>query len=142
MRLFSPSTTLTLTRSVSPGWKSGISLPAVSFVTCSFSSSWIRFMGSLRRQRHVCRRAVLRVVRVGRASTIKHRPCHAVVAPYRMGPQKGGWFKGPEAADRPGGAPDDPSESASTIAWVSPDDPGLDPHLGPGLDPGLARAAA
>src|SRR5215510_9312946 len=51
MRDFSPSTTLTLTSSVSPGWKSGISLPAVSFVTCSCSSCWIRFMGSLRRQR-------------------------------------------------------------------------------------------
>src|SRR5262245_42913380 len=51
MRLFSPSTTLTLTSTVSPGWKSGISLPAVSFATCSCSSCWIRFMGSLRRQR-------------------------------------------------------------------------------------------
>src|SRR5262245_27047013 len=51
MRLFSPSTTLTLTSTVSPGWTSGISLPAVSFVTCSCSNCWIRFMGSLRRQR-------------------------------------------------------------------------------------------
>src|SRR5262245_58645454 len=54
MRLLSPSTTLTLTSSVSPGWKSGISLSAESFVICSFSSCWIRFMGeSLRRQRHI-----------------------------------------------------------------------------------------
>src|SRR5450830_1644642 len=46
MRLLSPSTTLTLTSTVSPGPKSGISLPAESFSTCSFSSVWIRFMGN------------------------------------------------------------------------------------------------
>src|SRR5215470_13434780 len=51
MRDFSPSTTLTLTSTVSPGWKSGMSLLAVSFATCSCSSCWIRFMGNLRRQR-------------------------------------------------------------------------------------------
>src|SRR5450830_885786 len=46
MRLLSPSTTLTLTSTVSPGPKSGISLPAESFSTCSFSSVWMMFMGN------------------------------------------------------------------------------------------------
>jgi hypothetical protein len=31
---------------VSPGWKSGISLPADSFATCSFSISFKRFMAN------------------------------------------------------------------------------------------------
>src|SRR3974390_540089 len=47
MRLLSPSTTLTLTSTVSPGPNSGISLPAESFSTCSFSSCWIMFMGMI-----------------------------------------------------------------------------------------------
>src|SRR5215471_4730013 len=51
MRLRSPSTTLTLTSTVSPGPKSGMSLPADSLATCSASSSWIRFMKRLRRRR-------------------------------------------------------------------------------------------
>src|SRR5437016_8875237 len=46
MRARSPSTTLTLTSTVSPGPKSGISLPAESFAICSCSSSWIRFMAN------------------------------------------------------------------------------------------------
>src|SRR4029453_1220433 len=57
MRVRSPSTTLTLTRTVSPGAKSGISLPAESLAICSCSSSLIRCMGILRRQRRG-RRAV------------------------------------------------------------------------------------
>src|SRR5580692_8035442 len=35
---------LTLTMTVSPGWKSGISLPAESFAICSFSISLSKFM--------------------------------------------------------------------------------------------------
>src|ERR1700752_841802 len=50
MRVRSPSTTLTLTSTVSPGPKSGMSLPAGSLATCSASSSWIRFMKRLRRR--------------------------------------------------------------------------------------------
>src|SRR5919204_6328853 len=46
MRARSPSTTLTLTSTVSPGPKSGISLPAESLAICSCSSSWIRFMAN------------------------------------------------------------------------------------------------
>src|ERR1051326_327922 len=46
MRLRSPSTTLTLTSTVSPGPKSGISLPAESFAICSCSSSRIRSMAN------------------------------------------------------------------------------------------------
>src|SRR5258708_1885221 len=42
MRLRSPSTTLTLTRTVSPGSNGGMVLP--SFVICSCSSCLIRFM--------------------------------------------------------------------------------------------------
>src|SRR4029077_17776924 len=34
----------TLTMTVSPGWKSGISLPAESFAICSFSISLSKFM--------------------------------------------------------------------------------------------------
>src|SRR5581483_3408351 len=45
MRVRSPSTTLTLTMMVSPGWKSGISLPLESLAICSCSSSLIRSMG-------------------------------------------------------------------------------------------------
>ena len=44
MRVRSPSTTLTLTITVSPGSKSGIVLPAESFSSCSFSSCWMMFM--------------------------------------------------------------------------------------------------
>src|SRR5262245_2231997 len=44
IRVRSPSTTLTLTCRVSPGSKSGISLPAESFATCSFSSRSIKFI--------------------------------------------------------------------------------------------------
>src|SRR5262245_30661524 len=51
MRLRSPSTTFTLTSTVSPGPNSGMSLPVDSFATCSFSSCWIRFIGILRRLR-------------------------------------------------------------------------------------------
>src|SRR5262245_23904819 len=46
MRLRSPSTTLTLTSTVSPGPKSGISLPAESLAICSCSISSIRFMAN------------------------------------------------------------------------------------------------
>src|SRR5664280_3894084 len=59
MRLLSPSTTLTLTSTVSPGAKSGMVLPAASFSTCSLSICWMMFMAYL----SVCsasnRRAVL-----------------------------------------------------------------------------------
>src|SRR5665811_1138796 len=44
MRLLSPSTTLTLTSTVSPGPKSGMVLPAESFSTCSLLSVWMRFI--------------------------------------------------------------------------------------------------
>ena len=72
----SPSTIFTLTMTVSPGWKSGISLPAVSLATCSFSSSWIKFMGKSPGQRHPGGARSCRTVRVGRASTIMQRTCH------------------------------------------------------------------
>src|ERR1700682_4470373 len=45
MRVRSPSTTLTLTMTVSPGSNGGMVLPAESFVICSCSSCLIRFMG-------------------------------------------------------------------------------------------------
>src|SRR5690606_9870160 len=41
MRSREPSTTLTLTRSVSPGANSGTSLPPVSLAICSLSNCWI-----------------------------------------------------------------------------------------------------
>src|SRR5665213_2727975 len=44
MRLLSPSTTLTLTSTVSPGAKSGMSLLAESFSTCSLLICWMMFM--------------------------------------------------------------------------------------------------
>src|ERR671919_3088274 len=41
-----PSTTLTLTRMVSPGAKSGSGRPSVSCAICSCSSSWMTFMAT------------------------------------------------------------------------------------------------
>src|SRR5262245_3493391 len=77
MRVRSPSTTLTFTSTVSPGAKSGISLPADSLVTCSCSSFCNKFMGILHRGSAGHQwRASLPVVRVGRASTTPCGVCH------------------------------------------------------------------
>src|SRR5688500_6516593 len=54
----SPSTTLTLMRSVSPGPKFGIWRPSTSFSTCSFSSVCRRFIVSTPRIRHARARQI------------------------------------------------------------------------------------
>src|SRR6266581_7292143 len=73
-----------------------MSLPAVSFATCSCSSCWIRFMGSLRRQRQGLKRAqagsgamFFGFVRVGRASTTKIGFCHVLGPGCGNGPKSG-----------------------------------------------------
>src|ERR1700730_5052957 len=89
MRVRSPSTTLTLTSTVSPGWKSGISLPAESFATCSCSSVLIKFMGILRRQRPHWRAVLLACLDYGAlyANAARLSPfCRLFVgAPCRIG---------------------------------------------------------
>src|SRR4029077_17343823 len=47
MRSRSPSTTLTLTRTVSPGWKRGTGRAATSFAICSASRVCNRFISDL-----------------------------------------------------------------------------------------------
>src|SRR4051812_2873999 len=79
MRVRSPSTTLTLTITVSPGSKSGMVLPAESRSACSLLSVWIRFMAN---SPSAARRSRPRLKGLmsgfGRASTTKPRACHPV----------------------------------------------------------------
>src|SRR5262245_19211496 len=81
MRVRSPSTTLTLTCRVSPGSKSGMSLPAESFAACSCSSCSIKFIGILRRPRRFTRGAHRLLVSGCAGFYAKH----AVLSPFRHG---------------------------------------------------------
>src|ERR1019366_1499457 len=80
MRVRSPSTTLTLTETVSPGSNGGMVLP--SFVICSCSSCLIRFMGVSVGCAGNARRNSAYLIRLlrygfGEAHTIKNVLCHA-----------------------------------------------------------------
>src|ERR1700684_2688346 len=91
MRVRSPSTTLTLTETVSPGSNGGMFL--ASLVICSCSSCLIRFMEvSVGCAGNAGRNSAYQVrlmrLRVGEAHTIKNALCHPF-APARPNPSAG-----------------------------------------------------
>src|SRR5262252_4177431 len=74
--------------SVSPGWKSVISLPAASFAICSFSISLSKFMANSPSAAQASRRSDQAfdrgAKRVGRASTPVGRLCHLTVIGFSI----------------------------------------------------------